>query len=356
VYAETYVWTNRGPNFRSGDIILKFSVYPTRIDPGSGVYVSASIGGDVTVQNPDGYTTSSGVISPGKSIVMVWQLGSPRVAASDTNRRVLTYPLTYTLNTWNHYTINISDYLADIPAAERPLDYNAVTYLKMAAAANAGTADAYFDTYSITASVPVPAADEFVYRTSLINTHDTSTFKIFPSLEMGVSKHAQRFNFGITQLSEFLSYWDGVDGILPAQESGYPAMLNHPGSSGGVNDEEAISTQGRGADLMEVRQQGWIDNWDAILQQGVQLLGTGTSDTHRVFSGSSFATYVYGPELTFDSLIHSIFDGRTYVAAGSFGDQGRLIFNVDSSSQEPYPARYPMYVPTRKVRRTYTYL
>ena len=78
-YGETYVWSSRGPNFRSGDIILKFSVYPTRIDPGSGVYVSASIGGDMTVQNPDGYTTSSGVISSGKSILLVWQLGSARI-------------------------------------------------------------------------------------------------------------------------------------------------------------------------------------------------------------------------------------------------------------------------------------
>ncbi len=343
-YGETYVWASRGPNFRSGDIILKFSVYPTQINTGSGVYVSASIGGDATVQKADGYTTSSGVISPGKSIVLVWQLGSPRTASSDANSRVLTYSLPYTLNTWNTYTINISDTLADIPSADLPLDYNAVTYLKMAAAANGGTVNAYFDTYSIMASSPVSPADEFVYRTSVIPTYDTSTFKIFPSLEMGVGKHAQRFNFGITDPAQFLSYWNGVDGILPAQQSGYPAMLNHPGSDGGASDQETISTQGEGADLMEVRQQGWIDNWDAILQQGVQVLGTGTTDTHRVFSGSSFATYVYGPTLTFDSLIRSIFEGRTYIAAGSFGDQGRVIFNADSGSQEPYPARYPVYV------------
>jgi hypothetical protein len=96
---------------------------------------------------------------------------------------------------------------------------------------------------------------------------------------------------------------------------------------------------------MEVRQDEWIENWDAILQQGAQLLGAGTTDTHRVFSGSSFATYVYGTDLTVDSIIHSIFEGRTYVAEASFGDQGRLIFNLDGSSQEPYPARYPVYVP-----------
>src|SRR6266487_219240 len=347
-YGESYVWTKRGPNFRSGDIILKVSIYPTRIDPGSGVYISASIGGDITVQSPDGYTTSSGVISPGKSIVLVWQLGSARNSSSDLNSRVLTYPLTYTLNTWNTYTINVSSALADIPSADMPLAYNAVTYLKMAAAANGGTANAYFDTYSITPSAPVSAANEFVYRNSVIHTYDTSTFKIFPSVEMGISKHAQRFNFGITDPSQFVSYANGIDGILPAQQSGYPAMLNHPGSNGGVSNQEATSTQGEGADLMEVRQQGWINDWDAILVPRVQLLGTGTTDTHRVFSGSSYATYAYAATLAFDPLVHSIFEGRTYIAVGSFGDQGRVIFNLDSGSQEPYPARYPVYVPSTR--------
>jgi hypothetical protein len=342
---ETYVWTNRGPNFRSGDIILKVSIYPTRIDPGSGVYVSAAIGGDVTVHSPDGYTTASGAISPGKSTVLVWQIGSARTASTDPNARVLTYSLgPYTLNAWNHYTINISDYLADIPPADRPMDYNGLTYLKMAAAANGGTAEAYFDTYSIIASAPVPPADEFVHRNSLIRTYDTSTFKIFPSVELGTGNHVQRLNFEITDPSQFVSYSNGIDGILPAQQSGYPAMLNHPGSSGGVSDQEVISTQGEGADMMEVRQQDWIDNWDAVLKQGAQLLGTGTTDTHRIFSGSSYATYVYGQELTFDSLVHSIFEGRTYIAVGSSGDQGRVIFNRNSSSQEPYPARYPVYI------------
>src|SRR5919108_2147904 len=35
---ETYIWTKRGPNLRSGDIMLHVSIYPTRIDPGSGLY------------------------------------------------------------------------------------------------------------------------------------------------------------------------------------------------------------------------------------------------------------------------------------------------------------------------------
>ena len=47
--AETFTWAARGPNFRSGDIILKFSIYTTRIDAVSGAYVSVSIGGDPRV-------------------------------------------------------------------------------------------------------------------------------------------------------------------------------------------------------------------------------------------------------------------------------------------------------------------
>src|SRR5215208_2094877 len=39
---ETYVWAHRGPNLRSGNIMLNVSIYPTRIDPGSALYVSVS--------------------------------------------------------------------------------------------------------------------------------------------------------------------------------------------------------------------------------------------------------------------------------------------------------------------------
>src|SRR4051794_21816648 len=41
-YGESIMWGTRGANFHSGDIILRFSVYPVRIDPGSGVDVSVS--------------------------------------------------------------------------------------------------------------------------------------------------------------------------------------------------------------------------------------------------------------------------------------------------------------------------
>ena len=46
---ETYIWTKRGPNFRSGNIILDVWIYPTRIDPGSGLIRLCFLGGDPTV-------------------------------------------------------------------------------------------------------------------------------------------------------------------------------------------------------------------------------------------------------------------------------------------------------------------
>src|SRR5215217_4714658 len=301
---ETYVWAHRGPNFRSGDIMLKFSVYPTRIDPGSELYVSVSIGGDPTVINtPNGYTTTAGVVSPGKSTVLVWQLGSGRAPSSDPNARVLAYSLgSYTLNAWNTYDINISQALADIPVADRPLDYNGLTYLKMTAAANGGTAEGYFDTYSIDASTPVDPALEYVYRTGIVDDFNTSTFKVFPSYEMGQQRHTNRFNFGITSPSEYRSYTYGSDGIAETQQSGYPAQLNHPGTT--ITVQEAINGQGLGADFLEVREQAWIDAWDAILQQGVQILGNWSSDTHAGESAGKAATYIYVPAFDFDEFVH----------------------------------------------------
>jgi hypothetical protein len=339
---ETYIWTKRGPNLRSGDIILNVSIYPTRIDAGSGLYVSVSIGGDPTVvASPHGYTTAGGTVSPGKSTVLVWQLGSGRAPSSDPDARVLTYSLgSYTLNTWNTYTINVSDGLADIPAADLPLDYNGLTYLKMTAASNGGTVEGYFDTYSIDASSPVSPADEYVYRTGVVDDFDTGTFRVFPSYEMGQQRHTNRFNFGITSPSQYRSYTYGSDGILETQQSGYPAQLNHPGTT--VTEADAIAGQGLGADFLEVRDQPWVDVWDAILQQGVQILGNWSSDTHTGLSAGKAATYLYAPAFDFDKFVQSLYEGRTYNAVNNFG--GQIIFNLNSASPEPYPARYPVYV------------
>lgn len=349
---ESFVVSDRGPNFRSGDVTLDFSVRPTRIDAGSGAYVSVSIGGDETVSEPDGYTTAAGVVSPGKSTVLVWQLGNARAPSSQPDARVITYQLPYTLDQWNTYSIDVSAALQDIPAADRPLDYNAVTQLKMATAANNGTVDAYFDSYSIKPANIVPPADEYTYRHGVVHAYDTDAFKIFEGVEMGVNRHAQRFNYSITAPSEYgPEYNNGVDGISPTQQTGYPSQLNHPGFPGGASATEVVTNLAYGADFMETRQDAgntvMIDTWDTILEQGIQLIGTWSSDMHHVSTydvrDRGVATNLFSPSLTFDELMHSLFEGRAYLARNTF--EGQVIFNLDPSSAEPYPARYPRYIP-----------
>ncbi len=380
---ETLIDLKRGPNLRSGNLILKFSVYPKRIDANAGAYVSVSLGGDETVKSPEGYTTASGVISPGKSTVIVWQLGNARTASSNPQARVLTYNLPYTLNAWNDYVIDInsgaatrngtpinigSGGLTDVPTADRPLDYNALQQVKMSAESNGGTADAYFDAYNLDASSPVPSGDEFAFRNQSVHAFDTGTFTMFPAIEMGYNRHAQRFNFGITSGVEYKNFFGctdqlmtqcaitrGIDGILPTQQTGYPAQLNHPNLPGGVKLDEIVadSYQAFGADVMEVRPDPggsppttMVDIWDSMLQRGNIVLGTWSSDMHKVATlavgDRGTATYLYAPSLRFDPLMRSLFEGRMYLARNTFN--GRIIFNLDPNSAEPYPARYPVYV------------
>jgi hypothetical protein len=344
-YAETGRYTDRGPNLRSGRITMTFEVYPTRLDPGAGVYVSASFGGDPLVQKTtDGYTTAAGVVSPGKSTVMVWQLGSARASSADPDQRVLAYSLgPPVLNTWTSYTVDVTQAIADIPAADLPMDHNGLVDPKMAVAATeGGTAEAYFRNLTINAAAPEPAASEFVNRTGFVGNHDTPTFRVFPSYEMGQQKHTQRFNFGITDTSQYRTYPFGTDGIAEAQQSGYPAQANHPGST--ITVQETIDTAGNGADLLEVRHQPWVDAWDQILLRGTQILGVWSTDTHTGVGSTAQAAYVYAPALEFDPLVRSLFEGRFYNAIANFA--GNLVLRPESAAPgEPYPARYPVYVP-----------
>ncbi|MDQ3870350.1 MAG: hypothetical protein M3301_01895, partial [Chloroflexota bacterium] len=356
---ETFAWTRRGPNLRAttGEVTISFSVYPVDLDAGSGVYVSASLGGDPTIKeprnNPIGYTTADGTVSPGKSTVLVWYLGAPPPASLYPGAHLYAFPLgAYTLDAWNSYTIDVRSALEQLEPGDRALDYNALTDLKIAAVANAGEVEAYFDAYSIDAPSARAAgaslaADEFVYRNSLLPQYQVpERFSIFPSIEMGTSQHAQRFNFAITDAAEFVPYWNGTEGIRATQATGYPAQLNHPGVDGGLDDPGTVSTVAAGADLLEVRQQRAIDDWDAVLRRNPVLppLGTWGTDNHIAsWSGSSQATYVRAPALTLDALLRALYEGRVYLGQSNFS--AGLAFSLDATSSEPYPARYPVYVP-----------
>jgi chitodextrinase len=381
---ETFLDLKRGPNLRAGDLIFKVSIFPTSMGSDSALYVSVSLGGDPSVQTPEGYTTQGGVISPAKSIILVWQCGTARTqSTTDANAQVLVSTLpSCTANTWNDYTINITKGTASrndsasvsvvginsIAAGDLPVDYDPITWIKMSAAAkNGGTAEGYFDKLSLDASTPVPSGEEFAYRNTQIPQFNTATFKLFPSIEMGVNRHAQRFNFGITQASDYNSFFqcdsssnnckitNGTAGILPTQQTGYPAQLNHPNMPGGVklSEVQADNYQAFGADVMEVRPDAggvppttMVDIWDSMLQGGLVLIGTWSSDMHSVKtlddSSRGVATYLYAPSLDFNALMRSLFEGRTYLGQNTF--TGRVLFNLSSSHSEPYPARYPVYV------------
>jgi hypothetical protein len=351
-YGETFRWYKRGPHLRSGDSILKFSVYPTQIDANSGLYVSVSLGGDATITSrpPQGYTTQDNVPHPGKTNVLVWQLGNARSPSTAPDARVTTHNLPYTLNQWNTYTINVSQAVRDeVPAAEMPLDYNAFTQLKMAAGGQGGTATGFFDTYSLKASAPHTSPEEFVYRNGRVHDFDTPTFSTFASQEVGWNRHAMMFNFDITDQSQYILYKQGFTSIAPTQASGYPAQLNHPGLPGGVTQDDAITNLGYGADTMEVAERSdeegfvknvMVDTWDDILQQGHQLMGAWTSDMHRV-ERLGPATYLMSPNRSFNALMQASFEGRSYLANHDF--PGRAVFNTDGSANT-YAARYPTYV------------
>ena len=79
-----------------------------------------------------------------------------------------------------------------------------------------------------------------------------------------------------------------------------------------------------------------IGTWDAILQQGTQLVGAWSSDAHRTEKFGP-AKYLDAPSLELDALMKSLYEGRAYMANHDFG--GQVIFSLAAAHSEPYPAR-----------------
>jgi hypothetical protein len=390
---RSLVYAKRGPNLLSGDVTLDFWVYPARIDAGSGADVSVSLSGDATTGvSTFGYTTADGVPRLGKSTVLVWQLGAARAATSSAATHVITNQLPYTLGTWNHYVIDVTTGavswapsggaaaslstggLNSLSAADRPANYAVLAYPKIEASAVNGRADAYFDDYVLRVATPHCPAADFIYRSSLIDSGRFNglnaagqRFVLFPSREMGQNHHTQQFNFDIRSPRRFydvypdsvsndgrlcastntrsapwkFSYY-GSDNIPAVQASGYPTQDNHPGITDTTRD--VIRTRAHGADAVEVQSaKDFSGTWDAILQQNHQVIGTYGSDAHEGIGTGAPADFIDAPSLSFNNLMHGLFEGRLYMARNDFA--GRIVFNLDPSSPSPYPARYPVYVP-----------
>jgi hypothetical protein len=390
---RTFVYAKRGGNLLSGDVTIDFWVRPVRIDAGAGVDASVSLGGDVTSGvRVYGYSTADGVAHPGKSTVLVWQLGAARAASSSGTTHVITSQLPYTLGTWNHYVIDVTTGAASwtpsgggttslsttgvnsLSAADRPANYAVLGYPKMEVSATNSSADAYFDDYVQKVAAPQCPAAAFVYRNSLIDSGAFNgqnaagqSFVLFPAREMGQNNHTQQSNFDITSAGQFYDVYSdsvsndaqlcaatntssapwsfayyGSDNIPSVQASGYPTQTNHPGVTDTTTD--VINTQAHGADAVEVRTgDDYSSTWDAILQQNHQVIGTYGSDAHEGVGSGAPADFIDAPSPTLTSLMHSLFEGRLYMAPNTFA--GRIVFNPDPASPSPYPARYPIYVP-----------
>ena len=83
--------------------------------------------------------------------------------------------------------------------------------------------------------------------------------------------------------------------------------------------------------------------------KNIVIMGTQGSDAHEGPTTSTPSMYIDAPALTLDGLMHSYFEGRMYGAPGDFS--GRVVFNLDGSTS-PYPARYPVYVPSSQANAT----
>jgi hypothetical protein len=82
-----------------------------------------------------------------------------------------------------------------------------------------------------------------------------------------------------------------------------------------------------------------IRDWDQLLHTGEPLIGTWTSDSHRNATLGP-ATFIEAPALDELSLLHSLFEGRTFLAPVEFA--GTASFTEDGGAGS-YPARYPLY-------------
>lgn len=400
------IYSDRGPTLNSGDVTLSFWLYPQTLTGSAGADVSVSLGGDATSgASAFGYTTADGIthaVPARKSTVLVWQVGSTRIGAQNGTTDVYVSQLhAPTMLTWNHYTVNVMTgaltwsagsspvpgtstwRLNNLPHSDAPLASEVVlSYEKLEAATTGtgGTADVYFDDYVAESAGARCPAQEFVDRNALINagTFNTATFQMYPAREMGQNYHSNQFVFDPKIAADYFDNrndaaspslkipepygddaalcassntpsarwsfaYNGVDNITKVQNDGYPAQMNHPGIT--ENVDTAVSNHDYGADLVEVHTgDDFSSPWDRVLSGGGQIIGTYGSDAHRAVSKGAPADFIFAPSFGRNDLLHSLFEGRSFMASNTF--TGHIGFNLASSSgTTPYPARYPIYLP-----------
>ena len=335
------LWAPRGPLVAAGPVRFSFALLVRRLDPGTGLAATISLGGNPVIRRPLGYTSASGAVLQGRSVLFAWTIGQPALPTPAPNQRVIVFPLPEpTLGEWTSYVLDIDAALAQLPPDEQPHPFAALLDPSFLVTTQRGTIDLFLDAVTLRAERPLAPAEEFIARTALCQAFSDDTFALFCAHEMGQQKHVIRFDFAITEPAQFTSFTEGTDGIALVQAAGYPVQLNHPGST--IRIRDILENDAYGADFIEVRKPEWTTVWDELLQRGIPILGSFGTDSHELIDRGNPATFVYAPSLRLDTIVRALYEGRSFLARNTF--RGTVWLSTRAGADEPPAARYPIFV------------
>lgn len=333
---------------------LQFALRALQVSPQVGFAFLISLGGDPAVGKVIGYTNQDGTVLLGQGVTFAWTIGEPEFQLTkglsrssgqnpntNGNYRILPFPLpTPEPDRWTIYTIDITEALTHLPIEQQPHLYSAFLYPCFVFSARGGTSEFWLDDVQLRAQNPLPPAQEFVARTQLCRATSDASFQLLCAHEMRQQHHIIRFDVDITEENQFEAFPFGTAGIAAAHEAGYPAQLNHPGST--IRLREIRENCAFGADFLEVRKPEWARLWDELLHQDLSLLGSWGTDSHELIDPANPATFVYTPSLDRDALFRALYEGRSFLARNTF--RGWFFLSPWPDISTPYPARYPIFV------------
>ncbi|MCX7622254.1 MAG: hypothetical protein N2Z82_00640, partial [Thermomicrobium sp.] len=338
------LWTPRGPLVAAGPVRLRFALLVRQLEPGTGFVVALSLGGDSELGHVVGYTNERGDVLLERSVTFAWTIGQPSLPASSSRHQLVVLPLPEPpREAWATYTLDVSEAVERLPAEQRPHRFAAFLYPRFTLTTSGGGAEIFLDSVELRAERPLEPAQEFVARTELCRAWSDPSFLLVCAHEMGQQRHTIRFDFAIDDPAQFRQFTFGTDGIPLVHEAGFPAQLDHPGST--IRIREILDNRAYDADFLEVRKPEWTTVWDELLVRGVHILGAWGTDSHEVIDSGNPATYVFARGLTREELVRALYEGRSFLARNTF--TGAVIIGIQPSPDEPYPARYPIFVSDR---------
>jgi len=340
----------RGPILWSGDIFLNFSLYPAFLSSPqfAGAFVELMFGlkyGWETdwwdSQCEGGVTWANGTVTAPHYVILRFGVLGSEGNVTEADETIRGFNFTVTLGAWNTFSLNVTDYMVrSLPTMLAPdcaisaISLNCITD-------HCEISDVYFDDVALYTEEPAKSVGElFAYRNEELASFDTGTFKAFPSVELSEFLHFNHFVYNFTtsqgyyHTKQVASSNNEVVNFVHSQ--GYPIQKNHP-----AGEPDVVEFGSFGADFIEARSQDEISVWDQLLNKGVCIMGTWSTDSHGFILQGDKCTMVYSPELTLEKLLKNMFEGRMFLMINNF--TGKIVFNIEPST-EPYPARYINYI------------